>query len=356
MNVEQAITIAREWVERHGSCTPNFVGAYLVGGILSLPPSAPFPSYRDVDVMLVLDGTPNQEGGDIAYNGLIIGCGVSSADAYRAPEGILADPGFAGNLGPDAMVLADPQGLLAPLHATVAREYGRRCWVAARCAAEKRMIVENVETVARAVATSRTIVQEDDESLYHQPLWALSSVVLFLSGLVAVASLRRPTYRRSYVLLSELLHEHGRADLHEEALRLPGYEHISRDLAEAYLDDCADAFDTAAAVVDRTVPFGYSLRPHVRPYVIEGAHEMIEEGYHREAMFWIASYLMITAHAIGRCAPVAEASRYQAAVARLNRDAGLTDHDTVRARLAMAQRLNAEMFAVTDHIVEGLPE
>ncbi len=358
MNVGQVIETMREWVELRGRGTPGFVGAHLAGGILALPPSAPFPPYRDVDVMLVVDGAPHADGEDLVYKGLIIGCGMSSVEGYRTPEGILAAPGLAGNLGPDAVILADPQGVLAPLHAAVAREYGKRRWVVARCEAERRMIQENIDGVARAAATGSPIAvaQSDDEGLYAQPLWALSSVVLFLSGLIAVASLRRPTYRRSYVLLGELLRGQGCGDLHEGALRLPGYERIPRDLAKAYLAACAAAFDKAVAVIDRPVPFGYSLRPHVRPYIIEGAREMIDEGYHREAMFWIASYLMIASHAIGRCAPYPDLSPYQEAVDRLHRDSGLADHGAVSARLAMARELVADISAVTDRIIAGVPE
>jgi hypothetical protein len=45
-------------------------------------------------------------------------------------------------------------------------------------------------------------------------------------------------------------------------------------------------------------PYGFTIRPHLRPYLAEASQEMIDEGNHREAMFGIAalageSYLVL---------------------------------------------------------------
>src|SRR5438105_15217094 len=51
--VEEVTRIVQEWVDLHARHLPDFAGAYLWGGITALPPEAPFPLYRDVDVVLV---------------------------------------------------------------------------------------------------------------------------------------------------------------------------------------------------------------------------------------------------------------------------------------------------------------
>ena len=61
-------------------------------------------------------------------------------------------------------------------------------------------------------------------------------------------------------------------------------------------------FDLATAVTKTPVPFQFKLQPSVCPYVVDGAQEMIDEGYWREAMFWIALFTMVAHGAIpGRC-------------------------------------------------------
>ncbi len=353
MNVERAIALAREWVDTQGSRTPGFSGAHLAGGILSLPRQDPFPPYLDVDVRLLLadppaEGTPEAEGQDLAYQGLILECGVAGVARYRSPEAVLADPDLAGNLVVDG-ILADPLGLLRPLHERVARDYGRREWVRARCIPMKASVDGMLEAVARAAQPGYRADRSDE-----QPLWLLPSTALAFSGLLAVAHLERPTYRRSLALLRRVLTSEGRPDLHEETLRLLGYDRLDRRQVEVYLAACAAAFDLAEAVKDRWVPFDFKLQPHVRPYIVDGAREMIDEGQHREAMFWIASFLIIAHTAIQWCAPE-QARMSQAAVDTLTADVGLTDHDALPARVPRLRALAAAVSAVADGAVDRLP-
>jgi len=353
MNVERVIALAKQWVDTQGSRMPGFNGAHLAGGILSLPRQDPFPPYLDVDVRLLLadlpaEGTPEAEGRDLAYQGLILECGAAGVARYRSPEAVLADPDLAGNLVVDG-ILADPLGLLRPLHERVACDYGRREWVRARCVPMKAAVDRMLEAVARAAQPDYQATRSDE-----QPLWLLPSTALALSGLLAVSRLERPTYRRSLVLLRHGLAAEGRLDLHEEALRLLGYDRLDRSQVEAYLAACAVAFDLAVAVKDRWVPFDFKLQAHVRPYIVAGAREMIDEGQHREAMFWIASFLIIAHTAIQWCAPQ-QAGTSQAAVDTLTADVGLTDPDALHARGPRLRALAAAVIALADGAVDRLP-
>ncbi len=353
MNVERVIALAKQWVDVHGSQTPGFSGAHLAGGILSLPRQAPFPPYLDIDVRLLLadppaEGTPEAEGWDLSYQGLILECGVAGVARYRSPEAILADPDLAGNLVVDG-ILADPLDLLRPLHERVARDYGRREWARTRCVPMKAAVDGMLEAVARAAQPGYQATRSDE-----QPLWLLPSTALALSGLLAVAHLERPTYRRSLALLRRALASEGRPDLHEETLRLLGYDRLDRRQVETYLAACAAAFDLAVAVKDRWVPFEFKLQAHVRPYIVDGAREMIDEGQHCEAMFWIASFLIIAHTAIQWCAPQ-QAGTSQAAVDALTADVGLANPAALHARVPRLRALAAAVTAVADVAVDRLP-
>ena len=61
--VGETVDVVRTWVEEDGCQIPGFGGAYLYGGITQMPVDAPFPDFRDVDLIVVsTDGTrPSEE-------------------------------------------------------------------------------------------------------------------------------------------------------------------------------------------------------------------------------------------------------------------------------------------------------
>src|SRR5215218_4803419 len=134
--VSEVTQIVQEWVDLHARHRPNFVGAYLWGGITAMPPDAPFPLYRDVDVVVVVPQGAQEDTVEVFYRGLLLEVIALDLRAHQDAEAILANPSQGPNLA-TTQILADPTGLLTPLQATVAAGYGRRRWVAARCAAEK---------------------------------------------------------------------------------------------------------------------------------------------------------------------------------------------------------------------------
>ena len=95
MNVGQAIACVNEWVARQGAQMPGFRGAHLMGGILSMPHDAPFPTYKDIDFNMVCEGVRETTTHDVAYNGLILEYSIVDSDRYRSPEDLLANPELA---------------------------------------------------------------------------------------------------------------------------------------------------------------------------------------------------------------------------------------------------------------------
>jgi hypothetical protein len=70
VNTGQVIELAREWVQDHGNQTPGFLGAHLMGSLSSRPKEAPFPTYRDVDLNIVVKGASANEPRDIPFHSL----------------------------------------------------------------------------------------------------------------------------------------------------------------------------------------------------------------------------------------------------------------------------------------------
>jgi hypothetical protein len=339
MNVKRVIEQASMWVEREGRQIPGFRGAHLMGSILAMAPDTPFPSCRDVDFNIVVDDEMYVTAThDIAYSGLMLEYSTVSIARYCSAEDVLANPELAANLAVDG-ILADPHGILAPLHQAVAAQYAQPRWVRARCEYEQQVVVQALEGLRRAATPG-------------EALWFLSNIALFLSGLLAEASLWPPTHRRCLVVLRDVLHAAGRRDLHEATLQLLGWAHLRRQDVEGYLRDCALAFDCAVAVTRTPVPFQVKFQPHIRPYIIDGAQEMIDQGYHREAMFWISGFLLFANAAIQADAPAAEKPDFQASLDRLLTEMGLNGSGDGAARAREAEVLVEAIAAVAHALVE----
>jgi hypothetical protein len=339
--VEAVVAIVREWVDLQAGRLPDFAGAYLWGGITALSADAPFQLYRDVDVVVVLTQGAQDDDLEVLYRGVMLEVIAKNLAAHRDAEAVLANPSDGPNLA-TTQILADPTGILSPLHQAVAADYGRRRWIQARCEAEKASAEEGLAAMRQAATPGAR-------------LDAVRAFLGALSGLLAVAQLQRPTTRRTLTLLRALLEAQGRADLHEAALILMGSAHMSPADVRAMLDQCVSAFDRAVQVYQTPIPFGFAIRPHLRPYHVEATLEMINEGNHREAMFWI-SCLDTAYHVLQNDAPGAEKPVFQAQLQAMYAALGYTSVEAWAERVDTAARLAPEIYGLADALVVLHPE
>ena len=336
MKVKQVIEVVREWVDVRGRELPGFVGAHLMGSINHMSADAEFPAYKDVDMHILADGSHQMV--DLLHRGLYLECAIGEPERYATPEVVLADPETAPNLAVDSVIL-DPTGRLSELQQAVARDFAQRRWIVARCNAEKEWA-----EAAFAEATRQTT----SEAAWAQLGWMIN----FLSGLLACANLTSPTHRRCLIVMGDVLREQGRPDLLEALFDLWGIASLTRREVEACLADCAAMFDLATAVTKTPVPFQFKLQPFVRPYVVDGAQEMIDEGYWREAMFWIALFTMVAHGAIQADAAEADKAASRAMYAEFLSKLGWAEAPDLSARLGRARSVMDEVFAVAGRIVD----
>ena len=342
LSVREVIEIVQEWVDLYARPLPDFAGAYLWAGITALPPDAPFPLYRDVDVVLVLPEGAQDDTVEVFYRGLMLEVISLSLEAHQDAEAILANPGHGPNIA-TTQILADPTGILTPLHQAVADGYRRRRWIQARCDAEK----ASADKYLAAMRDATTLTEQLDA------VWSFLSM---LSGLLALAQLKRPTTRRTLSLLRELLEEQGRSDLNEDALTVMGSVQMTAVDVQGILEQSVNAFDRAAQVYETPTPYGFSIRPHLRPYLAEATQEMINEGNHREAIHWIMAYAGEAYLVLQNDAPEAEkpvfASEFQAICDAL----GYTLTDKWPERVNTAEHLATEVYRIADTLVALHPE
>lgn len=272
--VEQVIERTKEWVNIQTEQFPGFLGAHLMGGITSMALSDPFPTYRDVDLHIILhdDVDVPGENAEVLYQGLMIEAGFRQQKDYRTPEVVLADPVIASHMAVPS-ILSDHSGFLSQLHEVISREYARRKWVQARCEVEKREALGKLETISH--------IPDPDPVTAFELLGYAST---YVAAVLSLASLKAITGRRSSIQMRHILESLGRADLYERLLKVVGIGQVSREQAERYLRDAAEAFVLAVRVKRTPHPFGHKMYAHLRPYLVGGSQEMMDEGYCREAV------------------------------------------------------------------------
>ena len=101
--------------------------------------------------------------------------------------------------------------------------------------------------------------------------------------------IRRRTVRLRYLAAREVLQEYGYEDLYWELLALLGCADWMPQQVQRHLDSLERTFDAAAAVAETPFFFSSDITPAARPIAVDASRELIQSGFHREAVFWIVA-------------------------------------------------------------------
>jgi hypothetical protein len=335
MKVREVIALAGRWVEETGSRFPGFRGAYLAGSINEMAREETFPFFKDVDIYVVVEdpariAVPQQK---FLYEGVLLEPLCMSLQEHLSPDAVLA-AAHAGSVA-CCEILSDPTGFLESLRASVASDYARTQWIAARCERQKLLL-------------SQLLAQADSPP---DTVFLLAFAVLFLGGLVALASLKTPTVRRSLALAGELLQKQGRSDLQENLLELLGCARMKREQVIGHLEDCVHAFDRSVEVISTPFYGSWNLHTGTRPYLVDGSYEMIGAGRHREAMLWITMIHSVSHTAIQNDAPEADRTHDHEGMQRLRTALGISTATDWRSRTELARTVSARVIRFADDMV-----
>jgi hypothetical protein len=331
-----------------GSRRPAFHGAYLAGSINDLPADAVLPATSDVDINVVVGGSQSPDKREkLLYQGALLEVSYLPFRQVQTPEQVLADYHLAGGFRAPG-IIADPSEHLTALQVVVSREFARREWVQRRCEHARRRVHEGLDAVSPSAPFHEQAI-----------IWLFATGVT--THILLVAGLRNPTVRRRYAAVRELLAERGpgleaasRLEVHEMLLELLGCAQTTRAAAEEHLAGVADAFDTAAAVIRSPFPFASDISDIARPIAIDGSREMIEQGYHREAMFWIAVTASRCMGVFAADAP-AEAQRFAPGYRALLADLGISSPADLQRRSEMVRQTLPDIWNVAEGIMAATP-
>jgi hypothetical protein len=304
MKVKEAKEVAAQWVDEYVAHLPGFHGAYLAGGIHRVADDDPLPPHIDVDVHVILE-RPHESGQRqeaYLYHGVLIESYYVDRAGYQSWEQVVSDP-LESQSFRSPCVLADPTGTLTPIQQAVAEHFTEREWLEARCGALKQQIAGILANEALSASMPHMV-----------------RLLALIPYLIANVRLKGPTNRRAYCQLRDILHADNREDLFESIMALNDLRPISREEVEVRLQESLRAFDRAVEVFKTPFFSQHRIHSYTRPYVEAGAREMIEQGYHREAMSWIIWHHVIANVVIQTDAPEEEKRELQETYDRLYGD------------------------------------
>lgn len=343
MTIQEAREIARKWVLEEGCHMPGFYGAFFHGSMNDLPANTPLSPTSDVDVMVVLDD-PNipVKPGKFRYMDVLLEVSTLSQERVSSPERVLGDYHLASSFRTPAIIL-DPSGELTSLQAAVGRDFARRPWVIRRCEHARDLVLQRLEGWNETV-----------------PFHDLVTAWLFATGVMPhvllVAGLKNPTVRRRYAAVRELLAEHGYLDLYESLLGLLGCAEMSRARVEEHLTALTEVFDATGAVLQTPFFFASDLSAVARPIAIDGSREMIEGGYHREAIFWIAATYSRCQKALAQDGTAEMRDRFDPGYRRLLSDLGIASFADLARRGEEVRTFLPHVWEVAETILTTNPE
>lgn len=275
MRVNQARDAARRWAIEEASRIPGFCGAYTAGSTNWLSHDAELSTASDLDIMVVLaDQNHARRRHKFIYRDTFLEVSYLGNDQLQSPDQVLSDYHLAPSFR-TTNILIDPSGHLAALLAIVRRDYAKREWVCKRCTNARNKVLQYLESIR-------------EEAPLHDQVMAWLFAAGITTHILLVAGLRNPTVRTRYVEVQEMLADYDHLDFHESLLELLGVVRMSRERVCKHLVALTEIFDRAICTIKTPFPFATDINENARPVAIDGSLEMIERGYHREAMFWIA--------------------------------------------------------------------
>lgn len=344
--VRDAKALARRWVEDEAASLPGFVGAYLAGSATWLSDDAPLPDTSDLDVNVVLaEGVGPRDRVKLLYGGTLLEASYIPVDLLRTPEAVLADYHLAGAFRTPSVIL-DPTGRISEIQAAVSERFADPQWVRKRCEHARAHVLRQLDALDSPRPNPERAIPERAIGILF-PTGVTTHVLL-------VAGLRNPTVRRRYAEARRLLDDYGHLGFHEELLDLLGCARMTRERVEQHLATLAEAFDAACGCARTPFPFSADLTKLSRPIAIDGSRELIEQGLHLEAVFWIAVTHSRCQAVLAADAPDL-AERHAPAYLEMLAELGIGTPDEVRRRAEEVRSALPRVWAVAEEIMARNP-
>jgi len=339
MLVKHAKEIAHDWVENVASQFDEFSGAFIFGSVNWMDDNDMFPHASDIDVRIVLDTNELPVGfKKVSYDKVLLDMSYVQLQQIKAVEDVLCDYATAAHFT-RSCILSDPYHHLKRIKVGIEQEFAKHKWVQARVEAVEKWQLDSL----------KQFLNKSDP--FHDQVFAWIYATSMFAHMILVADLKNPTVRKCFVASRDVLNDYNQLAFHDELLGLIGSTDLSGEQVQSLLENCIEVFDTAKQVC-KTEFFGSStISDAGYPTAIGGIDELIQSGYHCEAVFWLVVihtwcqkilYNDASAETKARFMP-----RYQDLLATL----GISSFEKIYHRIEQVKLLREQAIAITQHIM-----
>jgi hypothetical protein len=131
---------------------------------------------------------------------------------------------------------------------------------------------------------------------------------------------------------------------------------MSRERVEEHLAALTEVFDVTKTVIKTPFFFASDLSESARPLALDGSRELVERGYHREAIFWIAVTYSRCQKVLYHDAPMKLQVRFRPGYRRLLADLGITSSADLQQRAEQVKAFLSSLWQVAEAILAANPE
>lgn len=343
MNVKQAKDLVNQWVIEEAGNLPGFDGAFIAGSTNWLPDDAPFPVISDVDVKIILadPDLPISYQKQI-FQGIMLDVSYMSKDQIQSPDMILGNYYLAYHFT-TSNIISDPSGQLTKIQAVVSKDFTRRKWVLQRCEHARNQVMNSLEWWQVSQP-------------FHDQVFAWIYPTSTLNHVLLVAGLQNPTVRRMFAATRDLLTKYNLLPFHETLLTLLGSVDLGPTQVKNHLAATVDVFNVAKEVIQTPFFGSTNISDDGRSIAIDGNQTLINQGYHREAMFGIVITHTWCQKALYNDASVTMREQFEPAYHQLMSDLGINSFAGLEQRHAQIKDYLPRVWEVAQTIMAAHPD
>ncbi len=257
-----SIEIASNWIN---NAELDFSAAFIGGSVAYADPKSPYDAASDVDCYLVIDGDPpDGKIGKITVDGVLLDVSwlpwsqLENAEQHAVIASLIRF----------GHIVTDNTGNLTSLQQRIASTFMDPD------AIEKRL--DDMRGRIRGIAVdNRDLPAPELVMNWLFPATLATHIPLIRAG--------APLTVRKRLLAAKRVMDSGE---YEHLLRLYGFADISRSQAQKWLDETAILLDATQAEARNSSRF-WATDLLARDIAIDGSQRLIDEGFHREALYWI---------------------------------------------------------------------
>ena len=171
-----------------------------------------------------------------------------------------------------------------------------------------------------------------------------------------MAGLRNPTVRKCFVEAKEVLTRYDYLHVYDSILDILGSTKLSRAQVEFHLTALIEVFDVAKEL--RKTPFFFStnISDVARHAMIEGTRGLIENGYHRETVFWMVAVFSWCQKVLFNDAPEDMQNKFIPTYRFLLSELGIDSFSDLQKRNELNKETLPVIWSVVEKIVATNPE